>query len=229
MPCTAFHRLHSPLPPPPSGQLTIQVLLSLRGAQAFARFLKPHSQKTNGIQSKISDFGKYIGKNLKMCSLRRSEGWKFDGPSPLLPHISPLQSVSEKTIISALIDAKSHFDNQTPWRGMRWRSLAARKPAVWQTETIDKSRLINVPVLHLFISASNMNGNERVCFPNERGAIKYFRHTSLKIQSREQACIFKGPHRGLLQEIQSVRAQLLASPSASSVAKDNLRPQARDV
>lgn len=142
---------------------------------------------------------------------------------------SPLQSLSEKPIISARIDAKSHFENQTPWRGMRWHSLAARKPPVWQTETIDKSRLINVPVLHLFISASNMNGNERVCFPNERGAIKYFRHTSLKIQSREQACIFKGPRRELLQEIQGVLVQLGASPSASSVAKHNCRPRARDV
>lgn len=134
-------------------------------------------------------------------------------------------------MISALIDVKSHFENQTPQRGMRWRSLATRKPPVWQTETIDKSRLINVSVLHLFISASNMNGNERVCFPNERGAIKYFRHTSLKIQSLEQACIFKGPRRGLLQEIQGVLVQLLASPSpsASSVAKHNCRPRARDV
>lgn len=135
----------------------------------------------------------------------------------------------KKTIISALIGAKSHFQNQTPLHGMRWCSLAARKPPVWQTETIDKSRLINVPVLHLFISASNMNGNERVCFPNERGAIKYFRHTSLKIQSLEQACIFKGPHRGLFQEIQGVLVQLLASLSASSVAKHNCRPRAREV
>lgn len=81
-----------------------------------------------------------------MCSLRRAEGWKFDGPSSLLPHISPLQSLSVKTIISALIDTKSHFENQKLWRRMRWRSLAARKPPVWQTQTIDKSRLINVSV-----------------------------------------------------------------------------------
>lgn len=74
-----------------------------------------------------------------------------------------------------------------------------------------------------------MNGNERVCFPNERGAIKYFRHTSLKIQGLERACIFKGPRRGLLQEIQGVLVQLVASPSASSVAKHNRRPRARDV
>lgn len=74
------------------------------------------------------------------------------------------------------------------------RPNRAETSSLQQTETIDKNRLINVSVLHLFISASNINGNKRVCFPNEREAIKYFRHTSLKIQSRERACILNGRH-----------------------------------
>lgn len=89
------------------------------------------------------------------------------------------------------------------------RPNRAETSSLQQTETIDKNRLINVSVLHLFISASHINGNKRVCFPNEREAIKYFRHTSLKIQSRERACILKGRHSAeaerlkfrLLQEI----------------------------
>lgn len=58
-------------------------------------------------------------------------------------------------------------------------------------ETTDQNRLINVCVLHIFISVSNINENKRICFSNEHKAIKYFRHTSLKIQSQEQTCIFK--------------------------------------
>lgn len=58
------------------------------------------------------------------------------------------------------------------------------------SETIDQNRLINVCVLHKLSSVSNMYENKRICFSNEHKVIKYFRHTSLKIQSREQACIF---------------------------------------
>lgn len=66
-------------------------------------------------------------------------------------------------------------------------------PSLQRAESVDRNGLIHVCVLHLFISASNINENKRICFPNEHKAIKYFRHTSLKIQSRELACIFKGP------------------------------------
>lgn len=58
------------------------------------------------------------------------------------------------------------------------------------SETIDQNRLINGRVLHIFIPVSNMDENKRICFSNEHKVIKYFRHTSLKIESRERACIF---------------------------------------
>lgn len=72
-------------------------------------------------------------------------------------------------------------------------SYCAETHVLHSTETIDQNRLINVCVLHIFISVSNINENKRICFTNEHKAIKYFRHTSLKIQSRERTCIFKGP------------------------------------
>lgn len=91
----------------------------------------------------------------------------------------------------AFKDAKSNFENETMRASVACGELASAEvfhPR--QTETIDQNRLINVCVLHIFISASNINGDNRICFSNEREAIKYFRHTSLKIQSREGTCIF---------------------------------------
>lgn len=77
-------------------------------------------------------------------------------------------------------------------RGL-WEGTVRKHVLRHLTETIDQNRLINVCVLHIFISVSNINGRKRICFSNEREAIKYFRHTSLKTQSRERTCIFKAP------------------------------------
>lgn len=89
------------------------------------------------------------------------------------------------------------LNNERPQNAARrcflWGANCAETSSLQQTETIDRNGLINVCVLHLFISASNINGNKRICFPNEHEAIRYFRHTSLRIQSRKRPCIFKGP------------------------------------
>lgn len=74
-----------------------------------------------------------------------------------------------------------------------WEGTVRKHALQHLTETIDQNRLINVCVLHIFISVSNINGRKRICFPNEHEAIKYFRHTSLKTQSWERTCIFKAP------------------------------------